>query len=98
LKTLALAGLASPIWAGWSTDSGSSPLLFDFHPLTRLLLHRAQLASNCAGPADQSRIERLIQQEVVTHSYTNPPVIKWLADPFAAFAYLLSLVSTSCSR
>ena len=88
LKTLALTGLASPVWTGWSTDSGSSPILSDFHPLTRLLLQRAQLASNHTGRVDQSRIERLIHQKVRIQPWIKPPVIKWLADPFEAFAYL----------
>ena len=57
LKTLALTGLASPVWTGWSTDSGTSPVLSDFHPLTRLLLQRAQLASNHTGPVRVSITE-----------------------------------------
>jgi hypothetical protein len=88
LKTLALTGLASPIWTGWSSDSSSSPILSDFHPLTRLLLHRAQLARDHTGAVDQSRIECLIRQQVRFQAWIKPPVIKWLADPLDAFAYL----------
>jgi hypothetical protein len=86
--SLALTGLASPIWTGWSADSGSSPILSDFHPLTRLLLQRAQLANTHTGPVDQSRVERVIRKLSGAQGYANPPVIKWLTDPFETFAYL----------
>jgi hypothetical protein len=86
---LVLTGLASP--TGWSADLRSSPILSDFHPLTRLLLHRAQLANTHTGPVDQSKIERVIREMSSAQGYANPPVIKWLADPFDAFAYLSRL-------
>jgi hypothetical protein len=41
-----------------------------------------------AGRANRALIERLIHKEVITQGYANPPVIKWLADPFDAFEYL----------
>ena len=36
-------------------------------------------------------IERLIHREIVDQGYANPPVIKWLTDPFEAFAYVNKL-------
>ena len=50
---LALTGLVPPIWTGWSADLGNSPILPDLHPLTKLLLQRAQLANTHTGPVDQ---------------------------------------------
>ena len=61
---------------------------FRWHPFTRSLLDRARQASLVDGRANTALIERLIYQEVATQGYANPPVIKWLADPFDAFAYL----------
>ena len=62
-----------------------------WHPFTRSLLDRARQASLVDGRANRALIERLIHQETVTQGYANPPVIKWLADPFEAFAYLSGL-------
>ena len=62
-----------------------------WHPLTRSLLDRARRASLVDGRANRPLIEGLIQQEVDTKRYANPPVIKWLDDPFDAFAYLSRL-------
>jgi hypothetical protein len=58
-----------------------------WHPLTRTLLDRAQRASS-AATADTSRIEGVIRQVAYAQGWTNPPVIKWLADPSGAFDHL----------
>ena len=64
---------------------------FPWHPITRSLLDRARQASLVDGRANAALIERLIHQETVTRGYANPPVIKWLDDPFEAFAHLSRL-------
>jgi hypothetical protein len=64
---------------------------FPWHPFTRSLLDRARHASLVDGRANTALIERLIHEEVVTQGCANPPIIKWLADPFDAFAYLSGL-------
>lgn len=61
---------------------------FPWHPITRSLLDRARQACSVDCRANRSLIEHLIHQEADTQGYANPPVIKWLADPFEAFAYL----------
>ena len=53
--------------------------LYNFQPLTRLLLERAQRASTCTGPADVGGIEGLICKEALAEGWSKPPVIKWLA-------------------
>ena len=62
-----------------------------WHPLTRSLLDRARRASLVNGRANRALIEHLIHQEADTQGYAEPPVIKWLADPFEAYAHLSQL-------
>ena len=62
-----------------------------WHPLTRSLLDRARQACSVDGRTNRALIEQLIHREVDTQGYANPPVIKWLADPFHAFEYLSRL-------
>lgn len=89
----ATAGLAMTKLVGRTSSqaslAGSDEFLW--HPFTRLLLDRARQASSVDGRANTALIERLIHQEVVAQGYANPPVIKWLADPFDAFAHLRRL-------
>jgi hypothetical protein len=85
---LAMTGLVGPT-SSQASPTGSDE--FPWHPFTRSLLDRARQASSANWRADTARIERLIHQEFVTQRYANPPVIKWLADPFDAFAYLSRL-------
>jgi hypothetical protein len=89
----ATAGLAMTTLVGPASCQASlaSSNGFPWHPFTRSLLDRARQASSVNGRAHTALIERLIHQEVVTQGYANPPVIKWLADPFDAFAYLRRL-------
>jgi hypothetical protein len=56
-----------------------------FHAVTKLLLERAQRASARMGPADLGRIESLICEEALAQGWSDPPVIKWLAEPSDAF-------------
>jgi len=90
---LAAAGLAMTKLVGPASSqaslAGSDEFLW--HPFTRSLLDRARQASLVDGRANTALIERLIHQEVVTRGYANPPVIKWLADPFEAYAHLSQL-------
>ena len=58
-----------------------------WHPLTRLLLDRAQLASFVAT-ADTSRVECIIRRTASARGWSKPPVIKRLADPSGAFDHL----------
>ena len=62
--------------------------LSNFQPMTKLLLERAQRASACMGPADLGGIESLVREEALAQGWSDPPVIKWLADPSDAFDYL----------
>jgi hypothetical protein len=82
---LAMAKLVGPTF-GQPRPSGSDEP--PWHPFTRSLLDRARQASLVDGRANTALIERLIHQEVLTQGYANPPVIKWLADPFDVFEYL----------
>ena len=87
---LAMAGLTMTRLVGPASSqanlAGSNE--FPWHPFTRSLLNRARQASLVDGRANTALIERLIHQEFVNQRKANPPVIKWLADPFDAFAYL----------
>ena len=87
---LATAGLAMTKLVGPAPSQAglAGPDEFPWHPRTRSLLDRARQASLVDRRANTALIERLIHQEVATQGYANPPVIKWLADPFDAFAYL----------
>ena len=89
----ATAGLAMTKLVGPTSSQASlaGSDEFPWHPFTRSLLDRARQASLVDGRANTALIERLIHQEVVTQGYANPPVIKWLADPFDAFDYLSRL-------
>jgi hypothetical protein len=100
----ATAGLAMTKLVGPASSqaslAGSDEFLW--HPFTRSLLYRARQASLVDGRANTVLIERLIHQEVRIQA-CKPPVIKWLADPFDAFAYLSRLgldellrVDTTC--
>ena len=84
------AGLAMTKLVGPASSQASlaGSDAFPWHPFTRSLLDRARQASLVDGRANTALIERLIHQETVTQGYANSPVIKWLADPFDAFAYL----------
>jgi hypothetical protein len=85
---LAMAKLVGPT-SSQASLAGSNE--FPWHPFTRSLLDRARQARLIDGRANTALIERLIHQEVLTRGYANPPVIKWLADPFDVFAYLSRL-------
>ena len=89
----ATAGLAMTKLVGPTSSqaslAGSDEFLW--HPFTRLLLDRARQASLVDGRANTALIERLIHLEVVAQGYANPPIIKWLTDPFDAFIYLSRL-------
>ena len=85
---LAMAKLVGPTFALPRTIGLDDP---PWHPITRSLLDRAQRGILVDGRANRALIERLIHQEADTQSYANPPVIKWLADPFDAFEYLSRL-------
>lgn len=85
---LALAGLAGPAKTRRLTDLEGLPVPTSWHPLTSALLHRARRASIATGPVDKSGIERIIHDTVGALRWSDLPVIKWLADPFDAFAYL----------
>jgi hypothetical protein len=85
---LAMTGLVGPT-SSQANLAGSDE--FPWHPFTRSLLDRARQASSVDGRANTAPIERLIHQEILTQGCANPPVIKWQADPFDAFAYLSRL-------
>ena len=65
--------------------------LSNFQPMTKLLLKRAQRAGACTGPVDVGGIEGLVRKEALAQGWLKPPIIKWLADPSEAFAYLSQL-------
>jgi hypothetical protein len=85
---LAMAKLVGPTF-GQPRPSGSDEP--PWHPFTRSLLDRARQASSVDGPANTVRIEGIIRETALTQGWTKPPVIKWLADPFEAIAYLSQL-------
>ena len=85
---LAVVNLVGPAFGPPRPAGSDEPA---WHPLTRSLLDRARRASLVDGRANRALIERLIRQEVDNQRYANPPVIKWLADPFEAFEYLSRL-------
>jgi hypothetical protein len=89
----ATAGLAMTKLVGPTSSQASltGSDEFPWHPFTRSLLDRARQASSVDGRANTALIERLIHQEVVAQGYAHPPVIKWLADPFDAFAHISRL-------
>jgi hypothetical protein len=55
------------------------------HPFTRSLLERAARAGNAV---DRSKVERVIRRRADLFGRSDPPVIKWLPDPQAAFDHL----------
>ena len=62
-----------------------------WHPFTQSLLDRARRANKIDGRANTASIERLIRDVVRAQGRAKPPVIKWLADPFEAYAHLSRL-------
>jgi hypothetical protein len=89
----ATAGLAMTKLVGPTSSQASltGSDQFPWHPFTGSLLDRARQASLVDGRANTALIERLIHLEGVTQGYANPPIIKWLTDPFDAFVYLSRL-------
>jgi hypothetical protein len=83
--SVALTGLSWPSEA--APQDGMEERLARWHPLTRSLLDRARRASS-ADTADAIRIEGVIRRVANAQGWSNPPVIKWLADPSSAFDYL----------
>jgi len=57
------------------------------HPFTRSLLERAARAGNAV---DRPEVERVIRQRAELVGESRRPIIKWLADPQAAFDRLRS--------
>jgi hypothetical protein len=89
----ATAGLAMTKLVGPASSQASlaGSDEFPWHPITRSLLDRARQASLVNGRANRTPIEHLLHQEADTQGYGEPPVIKWLADPFEAFEHLSRL-------
>jgi hypothetical protein len=85
---LALTGLAGPFDPSTPTEADEIPVAPSWHPLTLSLLRRAQKANFADGPANTSQVDRIIRETAVARGCANPPVIKWLADPFSAFDHL----------
>jgi hypothetical protein len=85
----ATAGLAMTKLIGHPRPAGSDEP--PWYPLTRALLDRARRANSARGPVDTTGIERVIRDMFSARGYANPPVIKWLADPFEAYAHLSRL-------
>jgi hypothetical protein len=83
--SLAIAKLVGPTFALPRTIGLDDP---PWHPITGSLLDRARQASLVDGRTNRALIEHLIHQEADTQGYAEPPVIKWLADPFESFEYL----------
>ncbi|QDW35843.1 hypothetical protein FFI89_001020 [Bradyrhizobium sp. KBS0727] len=59
-----------------------------WHPLTWSLIWRAEAASSGPRNVDTSQIERIIAETSEAQGCARPPVIKWLPDPFSAYAHL----------
>ena len=81
---LALTGLVESAVAYCRSDTAERDEAPPWHLLTRSLL-------DCARRANTASTERLIRDVARAQGYAKPPVIKWLADPFDAFAYLSRL-------
>jgi hypothetical protein len=88
---LALTGLVEPAVAHPRTDTTSRDEAPPWHPLTRSLLDRARRANRIDRRANTAIIERLIRDVARAQGCAKTPVIKWLADPFEAYAYLSQL-------
>ena len=82
---LAMMKLVGPAF-GYASRIGS--VEFPWHPFTRSLLDRARRASSARTRVDTTGVEQVIREMSGAQRYANPPVIKWRADPFEAFAYL----------
>jgi hypothetical protein len=59
-----------------------------WHPLTWSLIRRAQAACSRPPNIDTPQIEQLIAETSAAQGSAKPPVIKWLPDPFSAYAHL----------
>jgi uncharacterized protein (DUF1501 family) len=82
---MALAG--SP-GAAASAKEKQTRTKLGWHPLTWSLIRRAEVASSSPRNVDTSQVERVIAETSVARGSTKFPVIKWLPDPFSAFAHL----------
>jgi hypothetical protein len=88
---LALTGLVEPAVAYCRVDTTACDEAPPWHPLTRSLLDRARRANTIDGRANAANTERLIRDVARAQGCANPLVIKWLADPFEAYAHLSQL-------
>jgi hypothetical protein len=59
-----------------------------WHPLTWSLIRRAEDASSAPQNVDTSQVERVISEMSAAQGCARSPVIKWLPDPFSAYAHL----------
>ena len=59
-----------------------------WHPLTWSLIRRAEDASSGPRNVDTSQVERVITETSEAQGCARPPVIKWLPEPFSAYAHL----------
>lgn len=59
-----------------------------WHPLTWSLIRRAEDANSAPQNVDTSQVERVIAGTLAAQGCTRPPLMKWLPDPFSAFAHL----------
>jgi len=86
----ALMGLGRiPGITAWAKDAQTRPEL-GWHPLTWSLIRRAEDASSAARNVDTSQVEQVIAETCEAQGCASPPVIKWLPDPFSAFAHLMA--------
>lgn len=73
--------------AALAKDGQARPEL-GWHPLTWSLIRRAEDASSAPKNVDTSQVERVIAETWEAQGCARPPVLKWLPDPFSAFAQL----------
>jgi hypothetical protein len=84
LTELVGPALAHPPPAG--TDEEGNP--HSWHRITRSLLDRARRTGSVHEPVDTAGVQRIVHDMTDARSRANRPVIKWLADPSAAFDHL----------
>ncbi|MFG3596481.1 hypothetical protein [Bradyrhizobium sp. RDI18] len=88
---LVLTGLVEPVVAYCRADITERDEAPPWHPLTLSLLSRAQRANTIDGRANMASIEHLVRVTAAIQGWTEPPIIKWLADPAEAIALLNGL-------
>src|ERR1700738_530063 len=84
----ALMGLVRPSAAMAAANERQVRPELGWQPLTWSLIWRAEGARSPPRNVDTSQVERVIAETSAAQGCARAPVIKWLPDPFSAYAHL----------